>query len=84
MPPAPAPDALARVIVDRLRPRRVVLFGGRARGDDAPGADIDPFVEMDSDLRPLERAAEVGALFGLRPWPAVVVVQRAAGLGGGG
>lgn len=74
----PSPEALARVIAARLRPRRIVLFGSRARGDAAPGADTDLFVEMESDRRPPERAAEVSALFGLRPWPLDVVVYTPA------
>ena len=70
----PDPDALARVIAAHLRPRRIVLFGSRARGDARDGADTDLFVEMETDARPPERAAAVSALFGLRPWPLDVVV----------
>ncbi len=77
MIPLPDPDALAREIVSRFHPRRVVLFGSRARGDDAPG-DTDLFVETESDQRPPERAAEVSAVFGLRRWPLDVVVYTPA------
>jgi len=73
----PDPEALAREIARRLRPRRIVLFGSRARGDEAPG-DTDLFVEMETDRRPPERAAEVTALFGLRPWSLDVVVYTPA------
>ncbi len=73
----PDVDALARRIVERLAPTRVVLFGSRARGEDAPG-DTDLFVEMETDRRPPERVADVLAVFGLRPWPLDVVVYTPA------
>ena len=61
-------------IVEHLRPRRVVLFGSHARGEADPDSDLDLFVEMETDRRPPERAAEVAALFGLRRWSLDVVV----------
>ena len=65
-------------IVERLRPRRIVLFGSRARGDAAPDSDFDLFIEMESDRRPPERSAQVAALFPLHPWPMDVVVYTPA------
>lgn len=76
-PRPPDADALARRIVERLDPARVVLFGSRARGEDAPG-DTDLFVEMETDRRPPERVADVLAVFGLRTWPLDVVVYTSA------
>lgn len=67
-------QAITRRIVERFQPRRVVLFGSSARGEARPDSDLDLFVEMESDRRPPERAAEVVALFGLRRWPLDVVV----------
>ena len=61
-------------VVERLHPLRIVLFGSRARGDARPDSDLDLFVEMESDRRPPERAAQVAALFPLHPWPMDVVV----------
>lgn len=65
---------ITRRIVERFHPRRIVLFGSGARGEAGPESDLDLFIEMESDLRPPERAAEVAALFGLRHWPLDVVV----------
>lgn len=65
-------------IVARLHPRRVVLFGSRARGEARPDSDIDLLIEMDTDRTPPERAVEVSALFGLRPWSLDVVVYTPA------
>ena len=61
-------------IVERFNPRRIVLFGSRARGDAETESDLDLFVEMETDHRPPERTAEITALFGLRPWSLDIVV----------
>jgi predicted nucleotidyltransferase len=71
------PDILEQVtktIVDRFHPRRIILFGSRARGDARPDSDIDLFIEMESSRTPPERAIEVSAVFGLHSWPLDVVV----------
>ena len=52
-------EQLTRTIVEAMRPRRVVLFGSRARGDHRPDSDVDLMIEMYSDLRPLERMGRV-------------------------
>jgi predicted nucleotidyltransferase len=51
-----------------------VLFGSYARGDARLDSDLDLFVEMESNLRPPQRAAAVSALFGLRRWPLDLIV----------
>ena len=67
-------DDIARTIVERLHPKRIVLFGSRARGASYADSDIDIFVEMETSKTPPERAIEVASLFGLRPWALDVVV----------
>ena len=42
-------------IVERFQPRRIILFGSRARGDHRRDSDLDLFVEMDTDAKPHER-----------------------------
>lgn len=71
-------DQVTRKIVERFDPERVVLFGSRARGESRDGSDLDLFVEMQTDRQPPERAIEVAAIFGLRPWPLDVVVYTPA------
>lgn len=44
------PDSLMRTIVEVYAPRRVVLFGSRARGDAGPDSDIDLVVVLDDDV----------------------------------
>lgn len=65
---------ITKTIVERFHPRRVILFGSRARGDAAPESDLDIFIEMESKASPPERAVEVSSVFGLRPWSMDLVV----------
>lgn len=32
---------IIKMIIEELRPSKIVLFGSRARGDHQPGSDID-------------------------------------------
>lgn len=65
---------ITQTIVERFHPRRIVLFGSRARGDARPDSDIDLMVEMESPLKRGPRTIEVLKLFGIRPWGMDVVV----------
>ncbi|MDH5429733.1 MAG: nucleotidyltransferase domain-containing protein [Nitrospirota bacterium] len=81
-------EQVTRTIVERFHPKRIVLFGSHARGDAGSDSDLDVFIEMQTSRRPPERAIEVSAAFGLRPWPLDVVVytpeevQRLRGVSG--
>ena len=81
-------EQVTRTIVERFHPKRILLFGSHARGDAGSDSDLDVFIEMQTSRRPPERAIEVSAAFGLRPWPLDVVVytpeevQRLRGVGG--
>jgi predicted nucleotidyltransferase len=74
-------DARLNMIADRIvsafHPRRIVLFGSRARGEARPDSDYDIFIEMETDKRPVERMREVSELFGLRDWAMDVIVHTA-------
>lgn len=67
-------EHITQTIVDRFHPRRIVLFGSHARGEATDDSDLDLFIEMPAAAKPPERAAEVSAIFGLRPWSLDVVV----------
>jgi len=69
---------ITSTILKKFKPKRVVLFGSHARGEAGEDSDLDLFVEMESDRRPPERAIEVSAVFGLRPWSLDVVVYTPA------
>jgi predicted nucleotidyltransferase len=43
------PAELLNRVVDYFGPRRVVLFGSRARGESGPDSDIDLLVILDDD-----------------------------------
>ena len=71
-------DEIVATIVEHVHPDRIVLFGSHARGDAGPDSDLDLMVEMDSNLRPVDRAIAIGALFPRRLWPLDVVVYTPA------
>ena len=71
MPPL---EDITRLIVERFNPRRIVLFGSRARGQAHEFSDVDLFIEMETDLPPVERDIRVDEIFGLRSWPMDIVV----------
>src|SRR5512135_2503806 len=55
-------------IVRHFHPRRIILFGSRARGEARPDSDVDLLAEMESDKTFYERGYELGKLFVLRDW----------------
>ena len=70
----PPIEYITQRIVEALQPRRIVLFGSRARGDAGPQSDVDIMVEMESDLRAPRRAMEIDKLFRGRRWAMDVFV----------
>ena len=74
----PIDDALIEEITHRIveafHPRRVILFGSRARGDYHEDSDIDLFVEMESDEPRWKRRVKIGSLFLHRWWPMDILV----------
>ena len=71
-------DDVVRRIVERFHPKRIVLFGSQARGEAGPESDIDLFIEMESDLPPIDRMVEVAKLFDTRRWGLDVAVYTPA------
>jgi len=65
-------------IVEHFHPRRIILFGSRARDEDRAESDLDIFIEMETVASPPERAVEVSSIFGLRPWSMDLVVYTPA------
>ena len=55
-------DVLQEVVervVGSFHPTRIVVFGSVARGEAGPDSDLDLFVEMESDLRFIDRSVAV-------------------------
>jgi predicted nucleotidyltransferase len=75
----PVDDALiaeiTRRIVEACHPRRVILFGSRARGDARPDSDVDILVEMETKESRLERFLRVIKLFRGRWWSMDLIVM---------
>ena len=71
-------DDVVRRIVERFHPKRIVLFGSQARGDAGPEGDIDLFIEMESNQRPIDRMVAVASLFDDRLWGLDVFVYTPA------
>lgn len=69
---------IVRKIVERFQPRRILLFGSRARGDARPDSDVDLFIEMESADPPHERKCKIRALFPDRRWGLDLVVYTPA------
>ena len=52
-------DDAVRRIVEVFHPKSIAVFGSVARDEAGPDSDLDLFIEMDSDLRPIARGMEV-------------------------
>jgi len=72
--PLSTAEQIAERIAQQLNPKRIVLFGSRARGDDRPDSDVDLMVEMETSLPPAERMREVHEVCGNRAVPLDLVV----------
>jgi predicted nucleotidyltransferase len=71
---SPPIEKIVSTIVERFNPKRIILFGSRARGDADPESDVDLFIEMETAKSPPDRAIDVISLFGLRRWSMDVFV----------
>ena len=74
----PLLQEIVRKIVERFQPRRILLFGSRARGDARQDSDVDLFIEIESADAPHERKCKIRALFPDRRWGLDLVVYMPA------
>lgn len=70
----PPVDEIVQKIVETFHPRRIVMFGSRARGEQGTDSDLDLFVEMESDKPPRQRVRAMHELFSRRRWAMDLVV----------
>ena len=70
----PTVDAITDAILTRVRPKRIVLIGSRARGEAEPQSDYDIVIEVDdaTDVHAVERAAK-DSLMSIDRWIDVIV-----------
>jgi predicted nucleotidyltransferase len=75
---------LARRIVDRFHPQKIILFGSYAYGQPRPESDVDLLVIMETTLRESQQALQIrqflNPLFGLDiiVYPPSKIEQRLA------
>jgi predicted nucleotidyltransferase len=55
----PVIDAVVRQIVQRFKPRKVILFGSYAYGAPRPESDVDLLVVMETPLKEVEQAVRI-------------------------
>lgn len=65
-------------IVSAFNPKRIMLFGSRARGNQHAESDLDLFVEMETSLPKWKRRVAIDEIFGLRDWAMDLVVLTPA------
>lgn len=68
-------QAIVRKIVAAFNPRRVILFGSRARGGQREDSDIDLFIEMETNLHPIKRRTQIRELFERQWWGMDLIVK---------
>lgn len=75
---------LARRIIERFHPQKIILFGSYAYGQPHPESDIDLLIIMETELRELQQALQIrqflNPLFGLDiiVYPPAKLKQRLA------
>jgi predicted nucleotidyltransferase len=57
--PQAAIEDVARQIVKKFHPKKIMLFGSYARGDISPESDVDLLVVMETKLKPVRQEIEI-------------------------
>ena len=57
--PQKAIDQVVEQIVEKFKPRKIILFGSYARGNPRPESDVDMLVVMDTKLREVQQAIQI-------------------------
>ncbi|HEQ60854.1 MAG TPA: nucleotidyltransferase domain-containing protein [Firmicutes bacterium] len=71
-------NEIARRIVERFHPEKIILFGSHAWGGARADSDVDLLVIMESDRRPAQRSAEVSLQCRPRLLPMDILVRTPA------
>ena len=73
-------EEVARRIVERFHPEKIILFGSHAWGAPGRESDVDLLVVMESAKRPAARSAEVSVACRPRFLPMDIIVRTPAEL----
>ena len=57
--PQEAIDQVVKQIVEKFKPRKIILFGSYARGNPRPESDVDLLVVMDTPLKEVQQAIQI-------------------------
>ena len=57
--PQKAIDQVVEQIVEKFKPRKIIIFGSYARGNPRPESDVDMLVVMDTKLKDVKQAIEI-------------------------
>jgi predicted nucleotidyltransferase len=68
-------DDIKERLVRELNPQQIILFGSYAYGRPTADSDVDLLIVMDSNDRPVARAARVSKLLRPRPFPIDILVR---------
>ncbi len=67
-------EAVGR-IVEKVHPKKVILFGSYAYGHPGPDSDLDLFVVLDSPTDKTQRYSLVSRAIGRHEWPLDLLVR---------
>ncbi len=78
--PKRAIRAIAKIIVERFDPEKIILFGSHAYGRPRPSSDVDLLVVMETQLTPREQRLKISREFYERPIGLDIIVRTPADL----
>ena len=52
-------QAMARLIAEKFKPQKIILFGSYARGNPRPESDVDLMVIMETNLKETDQAIQI-------------------------
>jgi len=78
--PLRAIRAVAKIIVEKFDPEKIILFGSHAYGHPKPWSDVDLLVVMETNLTPRQQRLEISRQFYHRPFSLDIKVRTPADL----
>ena len=73
--PKRAIRVLAKVIVERFDPEKIILFGSHAYGKPRPSSDVDLLVVMETPLTPREQRLIISRTLSPKPFGIDIIVR---------
>jgi len=78
--PMRAIRAVAKIIVEKFDPEKIILFGSHAHGHPKPWSDIDLLVVMETKLTPRQQRLEISRTLSPRFFSLDIIVRSPADL----